>query len=71
MLTTNASKTKKKVLPNINVLSENGIIFVSEGLFFKIKKTFFSQKMCFLKRLLNMRKYIKSQVSIVWYSIFI
>ena len=49
MLTTNASKTKKKVLPNINVLSENGIIFVWEGLFFTIKKDVFLTENVFFK----------------------
>ena len=42
MLTTNVNKVKKSAPPNntfiLNVLSENGIIFVCMGLFFKIEK---------------------------------
>ena len=64
--TANASKMPASVLPSItfilNVVSENGIIFIWMGLF--------STKMCFLNESVrvrvNKRKYIISQVSIVW-----
>ena len=52
-LNANVSKIKKGALANItfilNVLSENGMIFVCVGLFSKIKSNVILTKMCFFK----------------------
>lgn len=54
MLTPNASKTKKTVLPNItislNVVSENAITFVKICQFLKIKKIVDLRKPAFFRK---------------------
>ena len=67
-------KVPRSTLPLfLNVLSENGIIFILIGLFLRSKIMLISQKRVFYKRgtRINMGKYITSQVFVVWCSSFI
>ena len=79
MLTATVTKIKNCALLNhnfiLNVLSENALIFVRTGLFFKIKNVVGFTEMCFLRSetacaCVNIRKYVTSQVSIVGYNTF-